>query len=163
MSESVLCSSSSSSCEGLEKRNSCCRDIIRVECCCTPQHYCESCMMIRVCDKKILLVMQQFTLKWTTTTHLWRRWWWWSSYICRHAHATNCTLVVLNNRSLLGISFFCPVSGNRGLCSHAFVCIADQYTVRFWLDAKARALLYTSHIIIIMSLEFVIVSNGHPW
>jgi hypothetical protein len=47
--------SSSSSCEeGLEKRNSCCPDIIRVECrsvcCCTPQHYCEWCMIIRVCD-----------------------------------------------------------------------------------------------------------------
>ncbi len=50
----------------------------------------------------------------------------------------------------------------RGLCSHAFVWIADQYTVRFWLDAKARALLYTSNITIIISLEFVIVSNGAP-
>jgi hypothetical protein len=65
---------------------------------------------VTILKRKILSAMQQFTSKmdyYNPSVH--------HHYIRRHAHATDCTLLVLN-RSLLGISFFWPVSGD---CSFA--------------------------------------------
>lgn len=89
-------------------------------CCCTttPQHYCESCMIIiRVCANS--LKREILSVNATIHSKMDYYYYYYPSvmiiiiiYAVMLMRLTLCTLLVLNRSSLLGISFFCPVSGD---------------------------------------------------